>query len=75
MLLLLLALVLLLLQCVAIKADPKALPVWEPGNNRRAVVARPANSPLQSSSADEIDLVLGLLSVSVFEGRGRGRKW
>jgi hypothetical protein len=57
-------LLLLLPQCVAIKADPKALPVWEPGNNRRAVVARTMTGTLPSSSGDEIDLVLGLLSVS-----------
>ena len=47
------------------KADPKAPLSWEPGNNRRAVVSRPAG--MASSSGDEIDLVLGLLSVS---GRG-----
>jgi hypothetical protein len=66
----------LYLQCVAVKADPKAPLVWEPGNNRRAVVARAAaaaasaSSLLPSTSGDDIDLVLGLVSVS--EGGFRG---
>jgi hypothetical protein len=48
-------------QCVAVPADARAPLAWEPGNNRRVVVARPVGSP--AASGEEIDLVLGLLEV------------